>query len=482
MAAKTVADKSPAVLAMEKHWALVGSLLGGTDTMRAAGEALLPKWPNEDDKDYDFRRKVSVLFPAYTRTVETLTGKPFSKPITVGEDVPEQIQALLDDVDLQGRNLDAFASDIMEAALGFGLAGILVEFPDANEAAVERNAQGVTTMAAERKAGLRPYLVQIRCTQILGWKARREKGEWKLLQLRFFETVEQDDGEFGAAEVTQIRVLEPGKWSTYRKGEGTQKDEWIQHKKGVTTLDFVPFVPVYGKRLGFMVAKPPMLELAHLNVKHWQSQSDQDNLLHVARVPILTIIGIDDEKWKLTVGSSAAVKLPMNADMKFTEHSGAAITAGKTSLDDLKEEMRQAGAELLVIKPGVITATEVTTENAVGMCALQRIVQGLEDALDLALQYMAEWLKLEQGGHVTLFNDFGAATLAEASAQLLLESAKAGKISDETYHGELQRRGILSPDVDWDTEKDRIEEQGPALGTLPDPTEDPNRRPEPAGA
>jgi len=35
-----------------------------------------------------------------------------------------------------------------------------------------------------------------------------------------------------------------------------------------------------------MQAKPPLLDLAWLNVEHWQSASDQSNILHVARVPI----------------------------------------------------------------------------------------------------------------------------------------------------------------------------------------------------
>lgn len=461
---------------MQPQWRLAQALLGGTAAMRAAGKTYLPKWPNEDEKAYDCRLAVSVLFPAYKRTVETLTGKPFSKPITVGEDVPDEFQDWLADVDLQGRNLDAFAADQMETALGYGLSGILVEYPDAKKAGVLVNEAGVTTQAAERAAGLRPYFVHIRPTQILGWRAERTKGAWKLTQFRFMEHVEEPDGEFGTLSIAQVRVLSPGRWETYRKA--SDKDEWNKHAEGATTLDFVPFVPVYGKRTGFMQAEPPLLEVAHLNVKHWQSQSDQDNLLHVARVPILTARQVGD-KFELKVGASSAVNLGdgPEAELRYVEHSGKAMEAGKESLDDLKEEMRQAGAELLVIRPGAITATEVASENAVGMCALQRIVQGLEDALDLALDYMAKWVKAEQGGHVTIFNDFGAAALAETSAELLLKANQAGKISDETFHAELQRRGILAAEVDWETEKDRLDEQGPALGTM-----EGDKTTEPAGA
>jgi hypothetical protein len=465
--AKTVADPSAAVLAMQGDWELSRALLGGTKAMRAAGKQFMPKWPNEDQDAYDNRLATAVLFPAYQRTVTTLTGKPFSKAVTIGEDVPSQIKEWTADVDRQGRNLDAFASDLMQAGLGFGIVGILVDYP---------KAEGVRTLADEKAAGLRPYMVEIKPWQVLGWVASRKAGAWMLDQLRLMECIEEKDGEWGSVSIPQVRVLEPGKWATYRENKD-KKGEWNLHEEGTTTIDFIPYVPVYGERTGFMTGKPPLIEVAHLNVAHWQSASDQQTILHVARVPILTVLGAEDGvdaagkpvPWKLTVGASAAVKLPKGGDMKFVEHTGKAIEAGAADLESLEERMRQAGAELLVLQPGKITATQVATENAVGMCALQRIVQGLEDALDTALDYMAKWVKAETGGHVTLFNDFGAATLAEASADLLLKANQAGKISDETFRAELKRRGTLAADVNEQEEVARIEAQGPALGTLGNP-------------
>lgn len=435
---------------MQADWTLAAALLGGTTAMRAAGQAHLPKWPNEDDKAYECRRKVAVLFPAYQRTVSTLTGKPFSKPITLGDDVPPKIVEWLQDADLQGRNLDTFASDVMESALGYGICGILVDYP---------KAQGVRTQADESAQGLRPYLIHIKPEQVLGWRAERVNGEWRLVQLRLMESVDEEDGEYGQKTVDQVRVLRPGLWETHRKDAKT--DTWVLFEQGATTLDFIPYISVYGGRTGFMTATPPLIEVAHLNVAHWQSASDQQTILHVARVPILTVIGVDDEKFELTVGASAAVKLPLGGDMKFVEHTGAAIEAGANELDKLEERMRQAGAELLVLSPGKVTATQVATENAVGMCALQRIVQGLEDALDQALQIMAKWVGMPEGGHVTLFNDFGSATLAESLKDVLLMP-----VSDETKFEEAQRRGILSPDRKWEDERDRIDAQGPPLGTI----------------
>lgn len=452
-----VSKPSSAVLAMQDDWALAGALLGGTRAMRAAGKTYLPQWPNEDQESYKTRLATSVLFPAFSRTVGTLTGKPFSKPVTVGDDVPPQIEEWMDDIDLEGRNLDTFAADVMECALGYGLCGILVDYPVKPE--------DVRTQADERAINLRPYFVHIKPDQLIGWMAARQNGAWAIQQLRLMECIEEPVGMFGTNEVKQIRVLEPGKWSTYRQNKDNA-EQWDLYQEGTTSLNFVPFVPVYGDRKGFMRGKSPLIEVAHMNVEHWQSASDQRTILHVARVPILTIIGIEDDNFTLTLGASAAVKLPINGNMKYVEHTGAAILAGQADLDKLEERMRQAGAELLVIKPGVVTATQVSSENAVGMCALQRISAGLEDALDLALDYMAQWAGMgaDAGGHVSIFNDYASANQSDASAQIIVSAQTSGLISKETAISELKRRGTLASEVEADDEAEKIDAQGPDLG------------------
>ena len=142
-----VSDPTTAVQAMQPGWALAAALLGGTAAMRQAGAAYLPKWPNEEPASHEARLSTAVLFPAYGRTVQTLAAKPFSKPITLGEDVPAKLKEYAQDIDLQGRNLHTFAAEVMACAMGYGLGGILVDFPTATNA---------LTLADEVAAGLRP--------------------------------------------------------------------------------------------------------------------------------------------------------------------------------------------------------------------------------------------------------------------------------------------------------------------------------------
>ena len=449
----------PAVDAMRADWAVVAPLMGGTKAMRAAGKALLPQYPGEDDEAYKQRLAQSTLLPAYSETVGTMTDRVFAEPLQLGDDVPEEIAGWCQDVDRAGNDLNAWAVALFHTALAFGLCHVLVEYP---------RAKGVKTRADEIAAGLRPYAVLIHPEQVLGWRA--EGG--RLVQVRYLEVVEEADGAFGVSAIEQVRVLEPGSWRVYRKNKD---GDWVVHDEGITSLKEIPWVTFYTGRIGFMTAKPPLLELAHLNVKHWQSQSDQDNILHVIRVPILVRIGMEQRydpqgnpiASEFKVGAGTLTDLPQGGDMKFVEHTGAAVEAGRTALQDLIDQMRMAGAKLLARdKQQTKTATQAEEEANQELSPLARMAGQFADALALLLQFMADYRGLPDGGMVELRGNFDADFMPEVSLPTLVQMANAGMLSKETLFTEMQRRGVISDEYNWLDELGRIEQQGPAPGGL----------------
>jgi len=449
-----VHQQSPEVEAMATQWPIVDALLGGTPAMRAAGETFLPKFPNEDADSYRARLNASTLFPAFRRTLSVMAGKPFAREITLGEEVPPRVSELCQDVDLQGNSLHVFAARLFREALAYGVCGALVDYPTTS---------GARTLADERTLGARPYFVHVRHDQILGWRMEEAGGRSRLTQLRIAEGAQVPDGPFGVRTVSRVRVLEPGRWWLY---QAMDDGKYLVIDEGTTTFSEIPFVPFFGAQTGTMTGVSPLLDLAYLNVKHWQSQSDQDNILHVARVPILVATGVEDD-FSLVVGASKAVKITSSAgSLQFVEHSGAAITAGLESLAALEQQMIQTGAELLVAKPGQRTATEAATDAESNKSDLQTMAEAFEDGLDQCLQFMADWLRLPEGGHVAMFKDYGAASLSEASGQLVVQMSGAGLIGKRTAIRELQRRGALSPDLDPDAEIETVEAEGPSLGGL----------------
>lgn len=440
----------PAVDLMRQDWAVVAPLMGGTRAMRAAAE-LLPQYPAEETDSYEQRLSLSTLLPAYAETVNNMTSRVFAEPMQLGDDVPTLIAAMCDDINQAGNDLNAWAVEWFRSGLSHGLCHAFVEHP---------RADAVETLADEQALGVRPYVVMVRPEQVLGWRA--EGG--KLTQIRYQESIEEPDGEFGVKYVEQIRVMEPGSWRTYRKPE--KGGQWVLHDDGVTSLSYIPWVTFYSGRTGLMTAKPPLLELAHLNVKHWQSQSDQDNLLHVARVPLLFIF-TNDEQFKLSISSGTATRMQEGGDAKYVEHSGAAIEAGRQSLQDLIDEMRLAGAKLLQKdKQQTKTATQAAEEAAQELSPIARMAGHFADCLAQILQILADYTGQGDGGSVEMRGNFDIDFIPEIAVPQLIAMANAGKLSDETLFSEMQRRNIISAEHTWQDEQARIAAQGPELGAL----------------
>lgn len=456
--ATKVNDTSPTVAAMTEGWAKIDALCGGTDTMRAAGQKYLPKFPREDQDSYDYRVKTSTLFNGLGRTIENMAAKPFAEPVTF-TDIESSPALWLDNIDLCGNNLSVFSHNLLTAGLKYGLTHILVENPPAT---AEDGSALYKTKADEEAAGVRPYLVHITPQQVLGWlSAKSASGAETLTMLRIMECVEEPDGDFGTKSVAQVRMLTPGAWATYRKAE--KGDDWPLYDEGRMSIDFIPLVTYYTRRIGFMTATPPFKDLADLNVKHWNSQSDQDALLHTARVPILAIIGISDED-KIVIGAKTALMLPIGADAKYVEHTGAAIDAGRQSLQDLENQMRAMGAELLAEMQVSTTATQNNIEDSEAKCQLSMMVEGLEDALDQAVDIMHKWVKLEYKGNIDLYDDFSSSTVMAAAGPFiiaLVQLVNAGLLSKEDAFLELQRYGVLNPDAAWKDVQAKIELEPP---------------------
>lgn len=447
-----------AVDAMRKDWAIVDVLMGGTRAMREAGKKFLPQWPKEEADAYQARLNTSTLLPAYSETVQNMTGRVFSDPIAFADDIPEQIEEMTEDFDRQGNNLQVWAQSLFSTGLSHGLCHVLVDYPPA---------EGLKTKADEKTAGVRPYGVIIKPGQVLGWRSEPRGGQIFLTQFRYMESVEVDEGAFGCKNIDQIRVLVPGAWATYREvDDGKGKKVWTLHEEGVTSLQVIPLATFYTKRTGFLTATPPLLELANMNVKHWQSQSDQDNILHVARVPMLAVSGIDDGSL-ITVSASAATLLPKGCDMKWVEHTGKAIEAGRQSLLDLVEDMRLAGAKLLQRERQTIkTASQSEEEAAQEMSPLQTMAGQLEDTLDQVLQFFAMWMGLPEGGHVKVKGNFDVDFSPETTMPFLLSLNKARILSDQSLFEEVRRRGLLSDELDWEDEKAKVAAQ-PAKAAPP---------------
>jgi len=447
--AKTVRTPSRDYRRAEEKWDLPRALLGGTRAMRAKAEQYLPKEYAEDALAYTVRLNRTVLFNAFAKTVRDMVGRMFTKPIQLGDDAPEKIKEWSENIDLTGRDLNTFAFEVAVDAMTTGISFILAEMPPPLP-------EGATK-ADEQERGQRPYWVHVKTEDLIGWKSKTVGGREIATQVRLLECVTEPDPKspFEEVEIEQVRVLEPGRWETWRKKGDS--DIWERHEEGVTTVvtDRIPMVAVYFKRGGFYIGDPPFADLAELNCAHWQSASDQKNILHVARVPILFGAGWD-EKDPIVIGAGTLARAT-SADAKLTwvEHSGAAIEAGRSDLKDLELQMQAMGLQLLVSQPGQ-TATGEIRDDTKEISPLAMMADSLEDALEEAYGLLCEFSGEKAEVTVNVNRDFGASVFASTDQTTLLAMADSGYITHETLLREMQRRKVLENDFEPEDEVEKL--------------------------
>jgi len=435
---------------MSQRWHLPETLMGGTTAMRAAGARYLPQDDKESDGAWAARLHRSFLFNAFRKTVRGMTGKVFSKPILLKEDVPQAIAEMCEDVDREGRKLNLFAEEVFQTAMEYGLSHILVDMP---ESTVPN-----PTLADDIREKRRPYLVHIKPRALIGFRSRKVGSQQVLTAIRIKEVTMEEDGAYGEREVIRVREITQTSWTLWV--QDPKDGSWALEKEGPMTLGLIPLVTVYTNRTGFMLAEPPLEDLAWMNVAHWQSSSDQRNILHVARVPILFSSGLGEDADKLIIGPNRHIKGPENSKMGYVEHTGAAIDSGRNDLLDLQDYMRLMGLELLMpLNGGGQTATAKSLDYADANSPLQSMAMSLQDKLDLALHYAALWMKLPSGGHTKVNTDFGITLRDAADVQGLIQARMGGLISSETFWAELKRRNILSEDFDPAAETILLDEE-----------------------
>jgi hypothetical protein len=159
----------------------------------------------------------------------------------------------------------------------------------------------------------------------------------------------------------------------------------------------------------FHEACPPLAKLAELNIAHWQSSSDQRNILHIARVPILFGAGFNTDD-TIVIGAAEMVQSSnANAKLEYVEHTGAAIGAGDKDLENLELQMQSMGLQLLIDQARRADRDRRDARRRERELAARHDGGALQDALTQAAQSMARFAgKTEpKAGDIVVNKDFG---------------------------------------------------------------------------
>ena len=460
VAALDPSKESSEYMAMKADWTMISDILAGAAAIRSKSTLYLPKYEQEDQSEYMRRVKTAPWRPEFSDALRSLAAKPFEKEIRV-KDAPDSIKPLIEDIDGRGNDQTAFARELFRKAIAKGFHAILVDYPT-----MEPN----VTRAQELASGARPYWVQIEADNIIALYTRFEAGKEIIAHVRIKERIVVQDN-FGEKVVDRIRVMEPGMWQIWEKVDNTSvwaiTDQGVI-ERGPDKKSSVPLVPFFtGERLGELQVKPPLADLAQMQIELYQSLSRQDEILTFAGSPMLSARGMNapgDGDAPVSVGPKRILYAPPGndggqSDWSFIQPSAANIAEIRQHIQSVTDDFRRLAMQPITARTGRTTATAAAIEAAKAHSSVQSWALGMKDALEQAWVFTDEWLGGSSPIEVEVSTDFGVEPYADAPLAALDNARTRRDISQETFWRGLQRFGVLPPDFDPEAEEQALGEE-----------------------
>ena len=394
--------KNRAVLDMMRGWEIMKAVTEGTEYLRENSEAFLPLEPREDYDAYLARVNRSVFSPFTQRLIRAATGLVLRKPITLIGD-PYWTDMFKMDVDGCKSDLDEYARRLLMCSLTYGQSHILVDYPAPS---------GALSLAEEREQNRRPYWIEVDPNNLFGYRLDRESNYGNLVQVRIGEKAVLPDGDFGEKVFDQVRVIEPGRYRVFRKtdqvdamydvddnsyaGEfetGTTGEDFKLAESGNFSLGEIPLVTIYSGKTDNLTSKPPLLDIAYLNLAHFQRQADLIHSLHVASQPMLVMEGYDDQTKDLAISVNYAMATQPGNKIYYVEPASSAFDAQSAEIKELQMQMATLGISTLSQQKFVAESADarrldrVDTNSMLAMVSME-LEQKLQKAFNLSAEYV----------------------------------------------------------------------------------------------
>lgn len=430
-------------------------------TLEVRNPTFLPQFPAERPDMYAARQQRSVFTNLYLRTIQGLIGMVFRRAPVLGEDVPEVIRGDEDgeggqweNVDLQGTHGDVFLRRYTaQTALVQGLSGILVDYPPTD---------GKQTREDEQTGKVRPYFVPIEQRQVVSFRTEQVNGRVTLAQVVLCFERSKPKGEFVDEAVEEYRV--------YRRNGGNPTCAIWEKRLGEEAKLVTPAVPILnqtdipiawcyaGAVAGMLDCPPPLLDLAYLNLCHFNVQSDELTSMHYANVPVPVFTGVGEGEGEAKIGSSWAQYLPENGKFEYVESKGTALANTALKLEALKADMAVLGLDMLQPQVrGEETATGKRMDRSAQDSALAAFARSLQDCGEGALQFYANYLDGEEdGGSIQVNTDYEDLSLSPEEMNAYSALVEKKQISLETMWAMLEQGERLPDGFDPEVEQDKI--------------------------
>lgn len=467
--------ENPYYKLMKNKWAFVLDMYRGREAWLSINDdgyfnfdpakisRYLPCEQDEPAEEYKKRLSRSYFERFFGTAIENFSG--FLSSFILNNDVDKTILDNIDDVDLLGNNLEVFLKNADTKALRDEHCFIYVEFPKKNE--------NIKTAYDEKIYKSRPYLVLIDCRDIVNGILSDDNKE--IIQLTIKEKISVKEGKYGVNVKTRYRVLTPGHYQVFEIGGEKDNTYQVVVDEGDTSLNFIPIIPYSLFNKGSIVeyfgcdvneesleSKPPLYDLAELNLKHYQKTSEKDEVMHRCNLPVLVINELQQTRRNanepypiVSLGPNTCL---WNVDAKFVEPSGSALQQTQLDIEKLEKSILDRTLSFLTGNEIVRTATEVNLFSTPVESNLSAMARAKQSAVEVIFRYWAAYYKKPYGGSIKVDERILKSTMDSNTFTIIDKIYERGIITTKTYFHILQSGKILPNDFVIEDELKLVEE------------------------
>lgn len=432
--------------------------------------AFLIRPPAQELDEYKFYVYNTRFFNAFERTVEVLIGFFFYRDPKVN--IPSSMQPIMDNIDRRGSTFLDFAKKTAYEILRVGRCGVLVDYP---RVVTER----ALTKADAKKLGLRPFLRFYKTEDIMNWEftiidnvrtlsrvvLRELVGPYAWTQtalVRVLELVPEDADEFGVPTAwhyqSSLFQLEKTKETFFMKRTGDMfNSAELLDQASPTKADGSFFTEIPFRFAGLTcdqteVQRPPLLDIANLNIDHYRKSADISSaLFHCAHpTPIFCGFTFDNNQTvRLGARQGITTKDPA-AHASYLELNGQSITEIRKERDSIMMELSSAGAKIMInASAGSNQTAETSRIQASGDTAIMNTLSStLSQFFTQLLTIMGQWLQEAAAITVNMNREFLPYKMESQDILALVNAVMNDVIPMSDVLEALKNGGMVSPTRD----------------------------------
>lgn len=385
-------------------WALLRDVLGGERRVKEQTTKYLPMLDAQTREEYSGYLDRAVFYNATDRTLQGLLGTVFRKD--------PQFNGLPDDlannpaVTLNNETLTTLCRHIATEAISMGRVGVLLDRaadpsspsygnlpggPDSSGTPVNLPNVGATNTDV-------PYFALYTAEQILNWSVTKIDGRYQFSSILLFEADYSPDGmKTGVSSRLRLLALD-GNGDYYQAvGPVDAKDYTEFQTVAMPTrrgqpLRFIPFMFFNPNSLRASVEKSPMLEIATLNLSHYQNYAALQHGRFYTAMPTYWVKGSgaqDQATPAFKVGPNTVWMLEQEDEAGILEFKGAGLGSLELALEMIERQMQSLGARLVAQQRRTAATASVSHEQA--QAGERASLLAITQNLNLGMSFLVQW-------------------------------------------------------------------------------------------